>query len=92
MRLTKKEMLSDIGQCLGIILSFHNVEMKYEYLKATFDILRDKNVSITQIIKDINATYESANEVKFHEWESSTMKFDKLIATLSEMNDKLWIE
>lgn len=92
MRLTKKEMLSDIGQCLGIILSFHNVEMKYEYLKATFDILRDKNVSIIQIIKDINTTYESANEVKFHEWESSTKEFDKLIATLSEMNDKLWIE
>lgn len=92
MRLTKKEMLSDIGQCLGIILSFHNVEMKYEYLKATFDILRDKNVSIIQIIKDINTTYESANEVEFHEWESSTKEFDKLIATLSEMNDKLWIE
>ena len=92
MRLTKKEMLSDIGQCLGIILAFHNIEMKYEYLRATFDILRDKNVSVIQTVKDINEAYERANEVKFREWEPKTIEFDRLIANLSEQTDKLWLE
>ncbi|MBR3421517.1 MAG: hypothetical protein IKG98_05585 [Ruminococcus sp.] len=92
MRLTKKELLSEIGQCLGIVLSFHNVEIKYEYLKATFDILRDQNVSIIQTIRDINEAYERANEVKFREWEPKTIEFDRLIALLSEQTDKLWLE
>lgn len=92
MRLTKKEMLSDIGQCLGIILAFHNIEMKYEYLRATFDILRDKNVSVIQTMKDINEAYERANEVQFREWEPKTIEFDRLIALLSEQTDKLWLE
>ena len=53
MRMTKAKMLSTIGQCVGIILSFQNVCTKYDYLKATFDILKDENTSILQNIKEI---------------------------------------
>ena len=53
MRKTKAEMLATIGQVLGIILAFQNLEIKYEYLKATIDIFRDANMSILQVIKDI---------------------------------------
>lgn len=89
MRMTKPEMLQEIGRTLGIILSFQNVQYKYEYLKATMDILNGENTSFLQAIKDIEAAYEKTNEDGFHEWEQSTRKFDRLIGALP---DKAWIE
>ena len=89
MRMTKPEMLQEIGRTLGIILSFQNVQYKYEYLKATMDILNGENASFLQAIKDIEAAYEKANEDGFHEWEQSVRKFDRLIGDLP---DKTWIE
>lgn len=89
MRMTKPEMLQEIGRTLGIILSFQNVQYKYEYLKATMDILNGENTSYLQMIKDIESAYEKANEDGFHEWEQSVRKFDRLIGDLP---DKTWIE
>jgi chromosome segregation ATPase len=89
MRMAKPEMLQEIGRTLGIILSFQNVQYKYEYLKATMDILNGENASFLQTIKDIEAAYEKANEDGFHEWERSVREFDRLIGDLP---DKTWIE
>ena len=88
MRMTKPEMLQEIGRTLGIILSFQNVQYKYEYLKATMDILNGENASFLQTIKDIEAAYEKANEDGFHEWERSVSELDRLI---SDLPDKTWI-
>lgn len=87
MRLTKAEMLSTIGQVLGMILAFKNIELKYEYLKATIDILRDQNNSVIQQIKAIETAYEAANEEYF--FGEKTREFDILIR---ELPDKIWIE
>jgi len=89
MKLTKKEMLSQIGQTLGIILSFQNVELKYEYLKATIDIFRDENTSILKQIKSVEQAYKLAYEIDFEEWDERTKDFDRLVAQLPE---KIWIE
>lgn len=88
MKLTKKEMLSQIGQTLGIILAFQNVELKYEYLKATIDIFRDENTSILKQIKSVEQAYKLADEVGFEEWDERTKDFDRLVAQLP---DKIWI-
>lgn len=88
MKLTKKDMLSQIGQTLGIILSFQNVELKYEYLKATIDIFRDENTSILKQIKSVEQAYKLADEVGFEEWDERTKDFDRLVAQLP---DKIWI-
>lgn len=88
MKLTKKDMLSQIGQTLGIILSFQNVELKYECLKATIDIFRDENTSILKQIKSVEEAYKLADEVGFEEWDERTKDFDRLVAQLP---DKIWI-
>lgn len=89
MRMTKQEMLSTIGQCLGITLAFMDVRQSYDYLKSTFDILRDENTSMLKIIKEINAKYEAAEAEGFHSWEKETKEFESLIGMLPE---KFWIE
>ncbi len=87
MRMTKAEMLAKIGQTLGIILSFQNVQLKYEYLKSTIDIFQDKNMSILQTIKDIEKAYEEANENNFIG--DKAKRFDRMV---NDLPDMFWVE
>lgn len=89
MRHTKAEMISIIGQCFGITLAFMDLRQKYDYLKATFDILRDENTSLLQIIRAIEEAYEKANESNFYNWQDETKRFNQLLASLPE---RTWLE
>lgn len=88
-RLTKKELLSRIGQCMGITIAYLDLRQQYDYLKATLDILRDENTSFLQVIKDIETLYQEANTEKFDKSARATKELDKLIET---MPDKIWCE
>ena len=89
MRHPKAEMISQIGQCFGITLAFMDVRQKYDYLKATLDILRDENTSLLQTIKDIEALYAEATDGDFRARRTRWEKFDKLLAALP---DRIWLE
>lgn len=62
MRMTKPEMLSTIGQCVGILVAFLDVRERFDYLQATFDILRDQNTSLLDTIKEIERLYDAAQD------------------------------
>ena len=89
MRKTKAEMLAAIGQVLGIILSFQNLEMKYEYLKATIDIFRDENISILQVIKTIEQKHADMFCDDYGKRCGAEKEFDALVRDLP---DKYWVE
>lgn len=88
-RLTKAEMRSRIGWAFGILLAFFDLRQQYDYLKATFDILRDENTSLLRIIKDIEKAYDETDADNFREWADSTKHFDRLLAALP---DRIWLE
>ena len=88
-RLTKAEMLSRIGWAFGILLAFFDLRQKYDYLKATFDILRDENTSLLSVIKDIEKAYDEMDADNFREWADSTKHFDRLLAAFP---DRAWLE
>lgn len=83
-RWTKAEMLSKIGQCMGVTLAFIDLRQYYDYLKATMDILRGENMSILRVVKEIETAYESAVD-DF----GGNKEFDSLCAMLP---DRVWIE
>lgn len=87
MRKTKAEMLTDIGHCIGLILAFQNVQMQYEYIKATIDIFKNENNSILKIVKEIEAEYEKAESENFYS--KDTQKFERLV---KDLPDRFWIE
>lgn len=89
MRHTKAEMISIIGQCLGIVISFLDLRQQYDYLKATMDILRDENTSLLQTIREIGAAYEAAEADGFYSWYDSCKKFDRLLDSLPA---RVWLE
>lgn len=90
MRLTKKDMISCIGQSVGTLLAFLDLRQSYDYLKATFDILRDENTSLLQQIKAIEAAYEEACCTDWwHRKREAVDRFDRLLDALP---DRAWIE
>ncbi len=88
-RLTKAEMISRIGWAFGIMLAFFDLRQQYDYLRATFDILRDENTSLLGIIKDIEKAYDEMEADNFREWADSTRHFDQMLAALP---DRAWLE
>lgn len=84
MRMTKQEIIEKVGQCVGITLAFIDLRQQYDYLKATFDILRDENTSLLQTIKDIEKAYDD-----FQDSYQKEKEFDLLVKNLPE---KMWVE
>ena len=89
MRHTKSEMLSLIGQAMGTLLAFLDLRQKYDYLKATMDIIRGENSAHLKLIADIEKAYEAANADHFSKWGDETRKYDEL---LNALPDRVWIE
>lgn len=91
MRLTKQELLSTAAQCFGIVCAFFNVRQKYDYLKASFDILENQNASVLQLIKEIEFAYERAEKAEFSAFydAESVKQYEMLIKSLP---DKVWLE
>ena len=91
MRKTKAEIISTVGQCLGILVAFLDLRQQYDYLKATFDLLRDENTSMLQQIKEIEKAYREMMEVDKHGNRNADAgrRFDRLLAALP---DRAWVE
>lgn len=75
-RLTKAEMLSRIGWALGILLAFFDLRQQYDYLKATFDILRDENSSL---LDTIARRASGSGVARMRKREYSQISFDDLL-------------
>ena len=89
MRCTKSEMLSRIGQCMGIAFAYYDLRQRYDYLKNTFDMLRGENVSVIPVIRQIEEAYEKADKVEFYEYDEETKDFERLV---KQLPDKVWLQ
>lgn len=85
-RWTKKDMLTNIGQCMGVLLAFYDLRQQYDYLKAELDILRGENAATLQVVKEIEKAYERQSEMP--EWKNDP-EFEKLLRLLPE---RMWVE
>ena len=88
-RLTKDELISICGQCFGIAISYFNIRYKYDYLRAAYEILKDKNTSYLEAVKEIEKAYTAADESDWYEYSETVREFEKLINALPE---KVWVE
>jgi hypothetical protein len=84
MKLTKETLLSIAGQCIGIVISFLDVRHQYDYLKASFDILKDQNTAILETITAVSEAYEAAAAEAFRPYSEQTKRFTALLDTIPE--------
>ena len=87
MRHTKAEMLSMIGQAVGILVAFLDLRQQYDYLKAAIDVLTDDNRSILKQVREIEKLYEKV-AVRYPEQQDVAL-FDKLLERIPE---RMWVE
>lgn len=91
-RMTKKEILEAVGQCLHIYASYTALRYRYDCLEASLEIIRGQNLEHLKLIKAIDEQYGIAEE------ESSGFRygFGKAIQVLDEMLDQVpqeyWIQ
>ena len=57
-RMTKDDLIAAARQCFRIYQSYIALRYRYDCLKASMDILRDKNTGYLQMVKQIDAVYE----------------------------------
>ena len=81
MRWNKNEMLANIGQCVGIMLAYVDLKQQYDQLETTMNILRDENMTVINLIKEINKVYNDLPD--------SSNEFDRLV---SQLPDRIWLE
>jgi len=91
-RLTKKELLEAVGACLKVYTSYMALRYRYDCLKASLDIIREKNLEGLKLIKAIDEQYIKAEEESNH----FEFKFGKEVHKLNEMLDQVpqeyWIQ
>ena len=89
MRMTKAEMISTIGQNLGLLLAFYDLRQRYDYAKAALATATEHNMETLRAVKAIEDAYEEwANE----EFNSRYGKaWDRLEKAANDLPDVFWI-
>lgn len=91
-RMTKKEILDAVGQCLRIYASYTALRYRYDCLEASLEIIRGQNLEHLKLIKAIDEQYEKANE----ESDGFRYKYHKSINALDKMLDQVpqeyWVQ
>ncbi len=74
-RLTKKELIETMGECLKVVMAYIGLQNRYDSIKAALDILRDENMSYLKEIKKIDELYLKADERGWYKWTPEVKAF-----------------
>lgn len=85
-RKTKKEMISLIGQCMGILMAYHDIRLQFDNLQDTLNVLRGSNFQLLSTIKEIERLYEDAADKPYGD------EVDRLNSMLESLPQKMWVE
>lgn len=92
MKLTKKELLDVVGQCLKIVHSYIGIRYRYDCLEAAIEILRGENMDRIKAVKGIEEQYliadKSSDGFKW-KYDKEVQKLDNM---LQEIPSEYWIQ
>lgn len=86
---TKEDIVSLARTCFGIASAMLNIRYKFDYLKASVDVIKEKNTSFLQSIRDIEKAYEEANKENFNPRVEATTVLNRMI---DAMPNRVWVE
>lgn len=93
-RLTKDELIAASRQCFQIFQSYISLTYRYDCLKATMDILKDKNTGYLEQTKRLNELYDIVDE-KTHGFECcwhAQKEWEELEKIFEAMPQEAWIQ
>lgn len=91
-KLTKKEILEVVGQCLKIAYQYIAIRYRYDCMEAAIEILRGENMERIKIVKGIEEQYTIANKSSDgFRWEYDK-EVKKLENMLSIVPQEYWVQ
>ncbi|MCD8371812.1 MAG: hypothetical protein LUD27_00730 [Clostridia bacterium] len=84
MRKTKKEIISTISQCIGLLLAFYDILQDYDVLSLTMDVLKGENTEFLDNIKKLFKLHAKMCEGD----RMAEREFNRIV---EEMPDKCWL-
>lgn len=90
-RLTKDELIAAARQCFRVYQSFISLSYRYDCLKATLDILHDKNTGYLQMVNQIEEAYARAEKetMGFRYYGKTEIELDQITRN---MPPEAWIQ
>lgn len=88
-RLTKKDLLEAASQAFRIMICFLNVRYKFDYLQAAFDVIKETNKALLDMVRHIEKLYDTAMSDDYPANREAEKELDKIISTLPQ---KMWVE
>lgn len=88
LRMTKKDMYDAFRMCYKVFQAYVGVKYRYDCLKITLDIVKDKLNGTLAIVNQINEIYELCDIGNFSYTNDVTRKLDQLFSLLP---DEAWI-
>lgn len=85
---TKPDILNGARMCFKILVSWLSIRNRYNDLQCAFDIIRDKNTSYLQMIRDINEAYEKCVSAQWYD-EDKIKEFERLVLVLPQ---EAWLQ
>ena len=93
-RMTKDELIAASRQCFRIFQSYISLTYRYDCLKATMDILKDKNTGYLEQTKRLNELYDIVDEKTSgfkYSW-NAKKEWEELEDIFNNMPQDAWIQ
>ena len=89
-QMTKDDLIDAMRQCFKVYQSYVGLRYRYDCLKASIDILKDKNTGYLKVTKEIEKLYEEASEKNgsFAEYSKEWKEFERYTDALPQ---EVWV-
>lgn len=88
MRHTKAEIISQIGQSVGLMMSFYDLRQRFDYIQAALGVLVDKNLETLHMIRGIDEAYSKWDENGCKQYGPELRQLEALTTAMPE---KYWV-
>lgn len=88
MRHTKAEIISQIGQSVGMMMAFYDLRQRFDYIQAALGVLVDKNLETLHMIRGIEEAYSKWDENGCGNTGPELRQLETLTAAMPE---KYWV-
>lgn len=91
-RMSKKDIIEAVSQCLKIYASFVALQYRYDCLEASLDIIRGQNLELTKVITGIDKQYKIAEEATDGFRFVNNKEVYKLDSMLLQIPQEYWVQ
>lgn len=88
MRLTKADMITTIGHCVGVMMAFYDLRQRFDYLNTALNVTLGHNLDTLHKVRTIEDAYDAWCEDGCRNWGDTHRKLDSACQNLPDM---MWV-